>query len=484
MKSERNEKTGKIEESGRTEETGRIGKTKETDRAGKTESTIEIERTEKTERNGWERLIRIFLAGTAFWLFLLYMGTGVFAGTDPGRPMKKSITITVGRKASLQLRGGKAHTVWRSSAPKVATVLRSSRKRAVLLAQKCGRAVITAQCGKKKYRCKVTVTGRSKPYLSVNRMTITAKKSKMLTVKDAGRITSYESSDPKIAQISRTERKGRFLVYADASSIPGKTKIIIRADGKTLSCEVRVRPSGTWNRTEQYDPAFYLTEDKRKELARYGINKTGIVGGLRHNVAVSSDCFLKADGTYAKRYVSVTPNDGRKIGEIVYGVTFSGNRIRTVNIEDRDNHLRDESPESITDTGIRFEFGPVYGKSAPEAKRIQIDPKKVRITNRTPQLITIREDTWNNSRAAAGLPSENPDNRHSAVFRIFCRNRTGMARFDTYYRGLVYHSRIRLIQEALPGSGWKLKAEGGTTLQEGDHDLQKCSECGAVWEKE
>ena len=428
------------------------------------------------------------------WLVMLLSGfimmtVSLLYTTDcfAGEVRKTKVSMIAGKKMSLRLNLGKSKTEsqwkassWRSSDPKTVRILKSGGSRAVLRAGHPGKAVITAKCGKKAFHCIVKVRKRS-PRLSAGKLTITLKKSKKLRVVGAARITSFYSTDESAVRISKTDRKNEFLVYAVPSYGARSASVVIKADGKKLKCRVRVRASSTYNRAEGYDPAAFLSKEKIRELASYGVNKTGIVGGMRRNVAVSSDRYLKSDGTYDPKHVSVTGNDGRKIADIVYGVSFSGDRVRTANIEDRSLHLRSEDPESITDTGIRFELSPVYSLSAPEAYRIQIDPKKVTIVNLTPQLVTIREDTWNNERAACGVPSENPDNRHSAVFRVFCRNRTGMAKWITRYRGLTFTSSLRLVQKKEKDSGWQL-ASGNTDQAENTKgNVQRCPECGAVW---
>lgn len=66
---------------------------------------------------------------------------------------KKSLTLYVGKTATLKLKGTKKTPKWSSSKKSVATVTKKGK----IKAKKKGTTVITAKLGKKKYKCKVTV---------------------------------------------------------------------------------------------------------------------------------------------------------------------------------------------------------------------------------------------------------------------------------------------------------------------------------------
>ncbi len=71
---------------------------------------------------------------------------------------KKTLTMTVGQKKTLKLKGTKKKVKWSTSKKSVATV----SKKGVVTAKKKGKAIITAKVGKKKYTCKVTVKAKKK----------------------------------------------------------------------------------------------------------------------------------------------------------------------------------------------------------------------------------------------------------------------------------------------------------------------------------
>lgn len=66
---------------------------------------------------------------------------------------KKSLTMTVGQKKTLKVKGTKKKAKWSSSKKKIATV----SKKGLVKAKKAGKTTITAKIKKKKYRCRVTV---------------------------------------------------------------------------------------------------------------------------------------------------------------------------------------------------------------------------------------------------------------------------------------------------------------------------------------
>ena len=68
---------------------------------------------------------------------------------------KTSLSLTVGKSATLKVKGTTAKVIWKSSDKTVATV--SSKGKVV--AKKEGKATVTAKVQKKSLKCKVTVKG-------------------------------------------------------------------------------------------------------------------------------------------------------------------------------------------------------------------------------------------------------------------------------------------------------------------------------------
>lgn len=70
----------------------------------------------------------------------------------------KRYTMNVGKKLKLKVKGTKKKVKWSSNRKKIATVSKKGMVRAV----KVGTATITAKVAKKKYKCKIVVSGKKK----------------------------------------------------------------------------------------------------------------------------------------------------------------------------------------------------------------------------------------------------------------------------------------------------------------------------------
>ena len=96
------------------------------------------------------------------------VGSTAGYGTDmPSRAAsvrlnKTTLSLTVGKSATLKVKGTSAKVVWKSSDKKIATVSAKGK----VVAKKAGKATVTAKVQKKSLKCKVTV--KEKTPLTVN----------------------------------------------------------------------------------------------------------------------------------------------------------------------------------------------------------------------------------------------------------------------------------------------------------------------------
>ena len=90
------------------------------------------------------------------WMCLLTLLAGVIAPTASAKVKlnTKKRTISVGEKYKLKVSGTSKKVKWSSSNKKVAKV----SKKGVVTGKKTGKATITAKVGKKKLKCKISVT--------------------------------------------------------------------------------------------------------------------------------------------------------------------------------------------------------------------------------------------------------------------------------------------------------------------------------------
>lgn len=96
--------------------------------------------------------MRRFLYGVLV-ILLCVVGLSGQPAQAKTRLNKTKLTISVGQKVTLKVKGSRKKAKWSSSNKKVATVSRKGKVRA----KKAGKTTITAKVGKKKYRCKITV---------------------------------------------------------------------------------------------------------------------------------------------------------------------------------------------------------------------------------------------------------------------------------------------------------------------------------------
>lgn len=115
-----------------------------------------------------KRVLSLFIAAS-----MLISGFGMIAFSNPSyaaskvRLSRKTVTVKAGKKTKIQLKNTRRKVTWKSSNKKIVKIVRTKGKRrntVTIKGVKKGKAYIIAKVGKKKYKCKVTVTkASSKP---------------------------------------------------------------------------------------------------------------------------------------------------------------------------------------------------------------------------------------------------------------------------------------------------------------------------------
>ena len=150
---------------------------------------------------------------------------------------KKSITLNVGKKYTLKVKGTKKRIIWSSNKKSVVTV----SSKGVVKAVKKGNAVITAKYGKRKLTCKVTVKQPvTRIILNKNSIKLKSKETYTLKAKVApgnanNKAIAWKSSNTKIATVSS---KG--VVKAIKSGTVTITATAKDGSGKKVACKVYV----------------------------------------------------------------------------------------------------------------------------------------------------------------------------------------------------------------------------------------------------
>ncbi|MCM1179565.1 MAG: Ig-like domain-containing protein [Clostridium sp.] len=158
---------------------------------------------------------------------------------------RKSATLWVGDTIKLKVKNTRKRIRWTSNKKSIATV----SSKGTVKAKKSGKAVITANIGNKKYKCKVTVRKTS---ISKKSLTIEQGESTSLTLKYPKKKVTWYSSDARIA-------------YADGKKVyacsAGEAVITAKCNGKSYSCKVYVLP-----RTEISDETLTIEYGKSAAL--------------------------------------------------------------------------------------------------------------------------------------------------------------------------------------------------------------------------
>ena len=210
---------------------------------------------------------------------------------------KKSAVIGIGKSVNLKMKNMPKGTsvTWKSSNTKVATV-----SNGVVKAKATGKAEITASYklnGKnRKVKCAVTVKG---PQLSETKVTLPLRMSKTIKINNVSGKAKWTTSNKKIA----TVKDGKIT----AAGV-GKCKITAKVNGKTLVCNVQVRPNQkSWKvvtRAGYYRSAF---DDYMVSKVRYNANGSLTLEGYFLNTHI----FHITSFDYM--YISVKDGNGRAI---------------------------------------------------------------------------------------------------------------------------------------------------------------------------
>ena len=152
---------------------------------------------------------------------------------------KKSVSITAGKKTTIQLKNtvSSKKLTWKSSKTSVVTVKKGSSGKVTLTAKKKGTATVTATYNGKKYSCKVTVKAVS-PKLSKSSVTVPVggKVSVSLSNPVKGKKTTWKSSSTSIATVKSGTNK-----VTITGKKAGKVTVTATHNGKKYKCTVTVK---------------------------------------------------------------------------------------------------------------------------------------------------------------------------------------------------------------------------------------------------
>lgn len=140
---------------------------------------------------------RNYILAASLVFALSFSMTAETSVTNAAHRLNKSkLSLKVGKSYKLKVRGKKQNVTWRSSKKKIATV----SKKGKVTAKKAGTATITAKIGKKRLRCRVTVT---KP-VATPKPTVTSKPTSIPKQTNAPKPSSAPAGTDKEASAYQT----------------------------------------------------------------------------------------------------------------------------------------------------------------------------------------------------------------------------------------------------------------------------------------
>lgn len=153
---------------------------------------------------------------------------------------KKSITLTAGKKYTVQLKNivSSKKISWVSKKKSIATVKKGSNGKATITAKKKGKVYIYAKYNGKNYRVTVNVKAPA-PKLSKSSMTLSIKGKTTLSLSNAvsGKKTTWKSSKSSVVSIKKNSTNKVTLTAKKA----GKATIYATHNGKKYKCTVTVK---------------------------------------------------------------------------------------------------------------------------------------------------------------------------------------------------------------------------------------------------
>ncbi len=156
---------------------------------------------------------------------------------------RKSVTLWVGDTIKLKVKNTRKRVKWTSNKKSIATVSSKGKVKA----KKSGKAVITANIGNKKYKCRVIVR---KTTISAKSLTVEYGKTALLTLKNPKAKVAWFSSDTRIAYADGEQ------VYAKSV---GEAVITAKCNGESYVCNVKVVSGET---EELVENGIYTSKDK------------------------------------------------------------------------------------------------------------------------------------------------------------------------------------------------------------------------------
>lgn len=294
-----------------------------------------------------------------------------------------SKTLTRGKSFELGLYGTSKTARWKSSNSKVVKITKVGKNKYKVAGVKAGTAYVSATIGKKTYKCKVVVKGKTvAPKLSATKLTVNYNQIRTLKLKGVSSKITWKVVNPRILKLTRVSNGSVKLQGLKV----GTTKVKATYGKTTKTCNVTVKAvSSPYLNTS--NPK--LTVGSKKPIASYITgSKVGITSWVSKNPEVADvDDF---GNLIAKGIGSTTVTITVDGVDLYLGVTVvkSGNNTGKVDDKNETVESGNKETEKSTEKSTEKNTEKSTEKNTEEPTEKVTEKQTEKITEKTTEKVT------------------------------------------------------------------------------------------------
>lgn len=313
-----------------------------------------------------------------------------------------SKTLTRGKSFELGLYGTSKTARWKSSNSKVVKITKVGKNKYKVAGVKAGTAYVSATIGKKTYKCKVVVKGKTvAPKLSATKLTVNYNQIRTLKLKGVSSKITWKVVNPRILKLTRVSNGSVKLQGLKV----GTTKVKATYGKTTKTCNVTVKAvSSPYLNTS--NPK--LTVGSKKPIASYITgSKVGITSWVSKNPSVvdvddfgnliakgigSTTVTITVDGI--DLYLGVTVvKSGNNTGKVddKNETVESGNKETEKNTEKSTEKNTEKSTEKATEKSTEKSTEKVTEKSTEKTTERVTEKTTEKTTEKSTEKVTEKE---------------------------------------------------------------------------------------------
>ena len=254
-----------------------------------------------------------------------------------------SKTLTRGKSFELGLYGTSKTARWKSSNSKVVKITKVGKNKYKVAGVKAGTAYVSATIGKKTYKCKVVVKGKTvAPKLSATKLTVNYNQTRTLKLTGVSSNITWKVANPRILKLTRVSNGSVKLQGLKV----GTTKVKATYGKTTKTCNVTVKAvSSPYLNTS--NPK--LTVGSKKPIASYITgSKVGITSWVSKNPEVA---YVDDFGNLIAKGIGSTTVTITVDGVDLYlGVTVVKSGSNTGKVDDKNETVESGNKETEKNT--------------------------------------------------------------------------------------------------------------------------------------